>query len=62
MSGTKPIRFAEDVIKRAEGLVQEVGELPEFYILETITRNDIIRLAVLWGLDMIEDRIEGQGL
>lgn len=55
MARTKPIRFAQDVIDRAEALVSEVGDLPEFYLVGEITRNDVLRFAVLRGLDQLEN-------
>jgi len=40
--------------QRAEALVPRVGEAPEVSILPNVTLSDVVRLAVLRGLEVLE--------
>jgi hypothetical protein len=46
------------MIERADSLREALGEAPELATLPNVTRSDVLRLAVLRGLDTLEREYE----
>lgn len=52
------LRLPRNLIERAEALRRDGLRAPELAILPSVTRSDILRLAVLRGLDQLEEEYE----
>ena len=48
------IRLGQDILDRADALIDKVSNLPELAMVTEAKRAHVIRLAVLRGLDALE--------
>ena len=54
------LRLSRAMLLRAEALQDIAAEAPELAILPSVTRSDVLRLAVLKGLEAIEREYEAR--
>jgi hypothetical protein len=54
------LRLSRDVHERAEALVQVLAEDPELRALGRMSKTAVLRLAVLHGLEVLEQRARGK--
>ncbi len=55
---TLNLRLPRHMLERVEALRSAVAEAPELVVLPNITRSDVLRLCVLKGLEVLEERYE----
>lgn len=55
------IRLPNDYIDRAEDLLEDMAKDARYTAFGSLTRADVLRLAIQRGLDVLESEIEGQG-
>ena len=53
------LRLPADLLERADRLAERLDKLPEF-ALARATRTSILRLAILRGLDALEQEAKGR--
>jgi len=49
-----PVRLSQEVLDRADALIEKVESLPEFAVTR-VTRSAVLRLAILRGLELLEE-------
>ncbi len=52
------LRLPRHMLERVEALCEVLDEAPELAVLPNVTRSDVLRLCVLKGLEVLEDRYE----
>ena len=54
------VRLPRAMVERADALVPLAGDAPELAMLPGVTRSDVLRLAVLRGLAVLEAELAGK--
>jgi len=52
------LRLPKHMLERADDLRQHAAHAPEMAVLPNITRSDVLRLAILKGLERLEAEYE----
>lgn len=55
------LRLPQSVIDRTDSLAPKAARLPDFAALASVTRANLLRLAVVRGLDLLEAEIVARG-
>ena len=57
-SNSVNLRLPRHMLERADALREALGHVPELALLPSVTRSDVLRLCVLKGLEVLEERHE----
>ena len=52
------IRLPRDFLDRADALVPRLDRVPEYAALGSMNRSRVLRLAILKGLEVLEQRVQ----
>lgn len=55
------IPLPTSILERADALKPLVAQAPEFQMIGRVTRNSVLRLAMLKGLVLLEEEYQGKG-